>query len=90
MTFLHLAALAAILALFPVFLYRAAKGPTIFDRLIGLNGIASKSILLLVLIGAVTGHTGMFIDLSLGYGLLNLVGALAIGKYLESKGARAR
>lgn len=83
----YLGALTAILTLFPIFLYRAVKGPSVFDRLIGLNGIASKSILLLVLIGAMTGQISMFIDLSFGYGLLNLVGALAIGKYLETRGA---
>ena len=29
----------------------------------------------------------MFIDISTGYALLNLVGALAVAKYLEQKGA---
>jgi len=28
----------------------------------------------------------MFIDISIGYALLNLVGALAVTKYLEQKG----
>lgn len=70
----------------PAFLYRIIKGPNIFDRLIGLNGIATKSILFLLLLGCYMGHLEMIIDICLGYGLINLVGAVAIGKYLEKKG----
>jgi len=80
-----LIALLCLCVLLPVYLYRAIAGPTVFDRLIGLNAIATKSILFLVLIGALTGQTGAFIDICLGYGLLNLVGALATGKFLEHK-----
>jgi len=75
-------------ALIPFYLYRAVKGPTVFDRLIGLNGISTKAILFLVFIGAMNGQLDMFIDIGLGYGLINLVGAIAIGKYLEQKGMK--
>lgn len=78
--------LIALSALIPVYLFRAVWGPTIFDRLIGLNGIATKAILFLVLIGAYDRQLDMFLDIGLGYGLINLVGAVAIGKYLEAKG----
>jgi multicomponent Na+:H+ antiporter subunit F len=74
-------------ALIPFYLYRAVKGPSIFDRLIGLNGIATKAILFLVLIGGYVRQMEMFLDIALGYGLINLVGAVAIGKYLEIRGA---
>lgn len=74
--------------LIPFYLFRALRGPTVFDRLIGLNGIASKSIIFLVLVGAYSGQPAMFVDIGLGYGLLNLVGSLAVGKYLEKKGLR--
>ena len=72
-------------ALLPLYLYRAVRGPSVFDRLIGLNGIATKSILLLILIGTSMGQLDMFLDICLGYGLLNLVGSLAVSKYLERK-----
>jgi len=80
--------LAGLALLLPFYLYRAVKGPSVFDRLIGLNGIATKAILFLVFIGAYTGQVSMFLDIGLGYGLINLVGAVAIGKYLEKRGAR--
>ncbi len=69
-----------------VYLYRVLQGPTIFDRLLGLNGISTKAIILLVLMGTVFERVDMFIDISTGYALLNLVGALAVAKYLEQKG----
>jgi len=69
-----------------MYLYRIIRGPDVFDRLIGLNGIATKAVLFLVLFGAMEGQLDMLIDIGLGYGLLNLVGAVAVGKYLEKKG----
>jgi len=59
---------------------------TIFDRVLGLNGISTKAIILLVVIGIVYDRVEMFIDISTGYALLNVVGALAVAKYLEQKG----
>ena len=67
------------------FLYRVLQGPTIFDRVLGLNGISTKSIILLVIMGTYFDRVDMFIDISTGYALLNLVGALAVAKYLEEK-----
>lgn len=69
-----------------IYLYRVARGPTIFDRLLGLNGISNKAVLLLVVIGTLYDRLDMFVDISVGYALLNMVGALAVTKYFESKG----
>jgi multicomponent Na+:H+ antiporter subunit F len=68
------------------YLYRVLRGPTVFDRVLGLNGISTKSIILLIVIGVYFDRVDMFIDISTGYALLNLVGALAVAKYLEEKG----
>ena len=68
------------------YLYRVLSGPTIFDRLLGHNGISTKAIILLIVMGIYFDRVDMFIDISIGYALLNLVGALAIAKYLEQKG----
>ena len=69
-----------------VYLYRVLEGPTIFDRVLGLNGISTKAIILLIVIGVYFERVDMFIDISTGYALLNIVGALAVAKYLEKKG----
>jgi multicomponent Na+:H+ antiporter subunit F len=72
--------------LLAVYLYRVLRGPTIFDRVLGLNGISTKAIILLIVIGLYFERVDMFVDISTGYALLNLVGALAVTKYLEQKG----
>ena len=69
-----------------VYLYRVVQGPTVFDRLLGLNGIATKAIMLQVIIGTLYGRLEMFVDIAVGYSLLNLIGALAVAKYLERRG----
>ena len=78
--------LVMLAALLFVYLYRVLRGPTIFDRVLGLNGISTKAIILLIVIGVYFGRVDMFIDIATGYALLNLVGALAVAKYLEEKG----
>ena len=75
-----------ITVLIVVYLYRVLRGPTVFDRVLGLNGISTKAIVMLVVIGTVYERVDMFVDISTGYALLNLVGSLAIAKYLEERG----
>ena len=76
--------LIALTVLMLVYLYRVVRGPTPFDRVLGLNGISTKAIVLLVVIGTIFGRVEMFVDISTGYALLNLVSALAVAKFLES------
>lgn len=78
--------LITITLLIGVYLYRVVRGPTVYDRVLGLNGMSTKAIILLVVIGSFYGRVDMFVDISTGYALLNLVGSLAIAKYLETKG----
>jgi multicomponent Na+:H+ antiporter subunit F len=66
-----------------LYVYRVVVGPTVFDRLVGLAGIGTKTILLLILIGALYGRLDMVVDIALGYALLNFVAALASAKYFE-------
>ncbi len=75
-----------LVVLMGVYLYRVMRGPTLFDRLLGLNGISTKAIILLVVIGTIYERVDMFVDISTGYALLNLVGALAVTKFLELRG----
>ncbi len=86
MKILFLFVLITITLLIGVYLYRVLRGPTVFDRVLGLNGISTKAIILLVVIGTYRDRVDMFVDISTGYALLNLVGSLAIAKYLEERG----
>ena len=71
-----------------VYMYRVFRGPTVYDRILGLNGISTKAILMLTILGSLYGRVEMFVDIALGYAILNIVGGLAVGKYLEHKGTR--
>ncbi|MDG2285662.1 MAG: monovalent cation/H+ antiporter complex subunit F [Alphaproteobacteria bacterium] len=82
--------LTIITVLMLVYFYRVVRGPSVFDRVLGLNGISTKAIVLLVLIGTMFERVDMFVDISTGYALLNLVGALAIAKFLEERGASSK
>ena len=80
--------LVTLAVLMVVYLYRGVRGPSVFDRVLGLNGISTKAIVLLVLIGTLFERVEMFVDISTGYALLNLVSALAVAKFLEERGAQ--
>ena len=68
-----------------VYMYRVFQGPTVYDRILGLNGISTKAIILLTILGSLYSRLEMFVDIALGYAMLNIVGGLAVGKYLEQK-----
>ena len=66
-------------------LYRVLRGPTAFDRLTGLGLIGTKTVVLLVVIGFLTGRVAIFVDITLSYTLISLVGSLILAKYFEEK-----
>jgi multicomponent Na+:H+ antiporter subunit F len=70
--------------------YRVVKGPTVFDRLVGTNAIATKTIVLICLIGYVFGRIDMFIDITLAYAILGFIGSLTIAKYFSSEKINVR
>lgn len=65
-------------------LYRVLYGPTVFDRLLATNAIATKTIVLITLIGFLFGRIDMFIDITLAYAILGFIGSLIIAKYVSS------
>lgn len=79
---LNILGCALILLMLPL-LYRAVVGPSIIDRLIGVNLIGTKSTILLLLIGLFFNRLDMFIDLALTYTLLNFLGSVAAARLLE-------
>lgn len=64
-------------------LYRVVSGPTLFDRIIGASLMGTNGVLLLAVLGFVFQRPDMFIDLAIVYALLNFVGTVAAGKYLQ-------
>jgi multicomponent Na+:H+ antiporter subunit F len=76
------AASLALLAALILLLSRAVLGPTVFDRLLATNTIGTVAVLLLATIGFLTGRPD-FLDLAIVYGLLNIVGTIAVLKFFR-------
>ena len=66
-------------------LFRAVAGPTVLDRLIGVNAIGSKTITLLILIGLIYQRVNMFVDIALAYAMLNFITVLASARYFQKR-----
>jgi len=66
-------------------LYRAVIGPTVLDRLLGVNAIGSKTTTLLILIGLIYQRVDMFVDIALAYAMLNFIAVLAASKYFQKQ-----
>jgi len=66
-------------------LYRAVFGPTVLDRLVGVNAIGSKTTALLILIGLTYHRVEMFVDIALAYATLNFLAVLAASRYFQKR-----
>ena len=75
------AALALVVAI-ALMLIRALRGPTLYDRVIAVNSLGTKIILLLGVIGFLTGRPD-FLDISILYALINFVATIAILKFFR-------
>jgi len=71
-------------------LYRVLTGPTLYDRLLGTGAVATKTMVLILIIGLVFNRLDMFIDITLAYAILNFIGTIAIAKYLETRGYKKK
>ncbi len=67
-------------------LYRVVFGPGVFNRMAALSAIGTKTLIILLIIGFLYNRVDMFVDISMVYALLNLIGTLAASKYLETVG----
>ncbi|MPZ46283.1 MAG: pH regulation protein F [Betaproteobacteria bacterium] len=80
-----LAVAAALLVSIALALARAALGPSIFDRIQAAHTVGTCAMVLLAVIGFINGRPD-FLDLSLVYGLLNVIGTVAILKFFRHGG----
>lgn len=88
---------AAIFALALVFVvalllpfYRVVIGPTVFDRMMGVGVIGTKTVILVCLAGVAYRRLDMFIDIAIAYAMLNYIGTVVVAKYLDDAAARKR
>ena len=75
------AALALLVAIL-LMLIRALSGPTLYDRVLAVNSLGTKTVLLLGAIGFLTGRPD-FLDIAILYALINFVATIAILKFFR-------
>jgi multicomponent Na+:H+ antiporter subunit F len=76
------AAAVALLVALTLAVTRALRGPTTFDRVLAGNSVGTLAILLLAVVGFLTGRPA-WLDIAITYGLLNLISTLAILKFVR-------
>ena len=69
-------------------LIRVVFGPAVFNRIVAINVIGTKTVVILALMGMIYQRMDMFVDISLVYALLNFIGTIAAAKYFERAEAR--
>lgn len=66
-------------------LYRAVKGPTMQDRVLAVNVLGTKTVIILALLSAAL-EIKAFLDIALVYALLNFIMSIAISKFTVERG----
>jgi multicomponent Na+:H+ antiporter subunit F len=79
---MFVAATIAVSITMVLILIRAVMGPTLYDRVLSVNSFGTVTVLMLGLIGFLTGRPD-FLDIALLYALINFVGTIAILKFFR-------
>lgn len=79
---LFVSAMAAILVTMVLALTRAVLGPTVYDRILAVNMAGTKTVLLIAVLGFLTGRPD-FLDLALIYVFLNFIVTIAVLKFVQ-------
>jgi multicomponent Na+:H+ antiporter subunit F len=71
-------------------LFRVVGGPTVLDRIVGVNVVGAKTTVLLILMGHIFENVSMFVDIAIAYAMLNFILSIGVTKFfLRRKIARA-
>lgn len=65
-------------------LYRAVAGPSVYDRILAVNALGTKTVLLVLLIGFLDAPS-FFVDTSMVYALVNFVATIAILRFVSQR-----
>ncbi len=72
----------ALLVAMALGLVRAFLGPTVYDRVLAVNSIGTKTVLLIAVLGFLDGRPE-FLDIALLYALINFIGTIAVLKFVR-------
>lgn len=71
--------LAAVLVL-----YRLFVGPFVFNRILAVNVLGTKTVVILILVGFIYGRPDIFLDIAIVYALINFIAVLSFLRYVET------
>lgn len=71
-----------ILVVMIIALIRAILGPTLYDRILAVNVVGTKTVLLLSVL-SVTAGRGDMVDIALVYALINFISVIAVLRFFE-------
>lgn len=72
----------SILFIMALALLRAFLGPTLFDRILAVNMFGTKTVLLVAVLGVVSGQPS-FLDVALVYVMINFISIIAVLRFFE-------
>ncbi len=73
---------AAILVAMLLALARAFAGPTLYDRILAVNTIGTKTVILIAVLGFLMGRPE-FLDIALVYALINFISVIGVLRFFE-------
>ena len=73
----------ALLAAMGLALMRAIKGPTVYDRILASNTFSTKTVLMIAVLGFLTGEAELYLDIALMYTLVGFIVTVAVLKVSE-------
>jgi multicomponent Na+:H+ antiporter subunit F len=83
-TSVYAGAALALLAVMGITIVRAIMGPSAFDRVMAVNMFGTKTVLLISLLGFLSGRPD-FLDIALVYALVNFLSTIAILRFFEGR-----
>lgn len=85
---MYYAVISALIITMALALLRALLGPTLYDRVLAVNMLGTKTVLLLSVLSFLMGRPD-FLDLALAYALINFIGVFAVLEFFRGRaGAR--
>lgn len=79
---MYIAVSVAIIVAMALALLRALLGPTLYDRILAVNMFGTKIVLLVAVLGAMTGQA-YFLDIAMVYALINFISIIAVLRFFE-------
>ena len=72
----------AVLVAMGLTMFRALRGPTVYDRILAVNHFGTLTVLLIAAAGFLSGRPE-FLDIALVYCLISFIGTVAVLKFFE-------